>query len=1097
MCASTAMNWICPRCSQSNYSDRSHCSACLAPLTLKPPYEPAGERRVPTILFSDLVGFTGMSHHHDPETVGLVVREFKRRAKDIIERHGGQVTQFVGDEVMSLFGFPVAHDDDLVRCARTARALHEMVRKLSRDFVEPILRMPLTVHSGFATGVVVISTEPDTDKLGGKYPINGEAVNLAARIRSHAGPDSIWCCPTSHAGIRDYFEFEASPDVIVDKNLPPMTLYLLGAPTTVQRQFDVATRRGLTRWTGRDEELAELTSALDRLAEGTGHAVVVCGEAGVGKTRLAYEFGQLIPARHYATLAGYCQPSGNAGAYAPLVDALRGALGLEQGMAFDELHRYAVDRISKLDTALVHYLPHLLVLLNISSREHALSDRISDEVLLLEMQQALTLIFKSLARRNPTVVILDDWHWADHASREFLNGLLNEVHEIPLLLLILTRPQPGPAWSAGANVSMLSLDTLGQDQARAVLEFIIGASDMPDSLCDRIYERTGGNALFTEELGRSLLESGSVTVTAGQVSMTKPLDELKLPVFLQQVIQSRLDLLDTGSRETLKIASVIGRVFDKDVLTSVSPLPNTVAQGLAELLKRDLVHQMNSTAPIRYRFKHAVIQEVTYGTLLHLRRRELHAAVAAALESSPADQMVDIYETLGLHYGKAMVVDKAARYLGYAAQRSSQLYQIAQAMDQYLSAIRLMDSVDLTEDLQRMRIEFALALGRWVFIKPIPEVYEILMTSYQIARTLGNQRLLAHTALTLGNVSWLESRFEAAREHLLDGMQIAEQNGFSTIAAAAQCSYGHTMFYSADFPTGIAQLEKATKIMERGQNRGPISTANNCLALQYGFTGEFERAYALQQSIFDDAAAVGDRFIEQTARLWSSLGKSLQGDWQGALALCDAAIAIGYTTDTKYMEGYSRCSRAHARFMSTSERQDAIDEFAEGLALLERVGHKLAVSMYEAWFAEICALSGDRQRARVHAERALDCRARQEHTGEVVALRALAIAESLAKHPDWDQVDAWLAQALALAEQRMQRPDHAITCLRRGEMLARRGEQTAALDALEDAAQRFTDLKMGWWMRALETAREGIKCGYCGAESVPYLPPTTALTSGA
>lgn len=665
------MNCICPKCSQSNYSNRSHCSACLAPLTPQTHYEPAGERRVPTILFSDLVDFTGLSHRHDPETVRLVVREFKRRAKSIIEQHGGQVTQFVGDEVMSLFGFPVAHDDDIVRCARAARALHQMVHELSRDLVEPTLRMPLAVHSGFATGVVVVTTEQDADGLDGKFPINGEAVNLAARVRSHAGPDSIWCCPTSHAGIRDYFEFEASPDVVVDKNLPPMTLYQLGAPTTVQRQFDVATRRGLTRWTGRDEELAELTSALDRLAAGSGHALVVCGEAGVGKTRLAYEFGQLIPARHYTTLAGYCQPSGNTGAYAPLLDALRGALGLEQGMSVDELHRHAVDRISILDAALARYLPHLLVLLNIPSRQHALNDKLSDEVLLREMHQALTLVFKSLARLNPMVVILDDWHWADHASREFLDELLNEAHEIPLLLLILTRPQPGPAWSACANVSLLNLDTLAQGQARAVLEFVMGTSNVPDSLCDRIYQRTGGNVLFTEELGRSLLESGAVTVTAEQVSLTRPLDELQLPVFLQQVIQSRLDLLDSGSRETLKIASVIGRVFDKDLLTAVSPLPGTVAQGLAELLKRDLIHQMTSTAPIRYRFKHAVIQEVTYGSLLHLRRRQLHAAVAAALESSPADQIVDLYETLGFHYRKAMVVDKAARYLGYAAQRSS------------------------------------------------------------------------------------------------------------------------------------------------------------------------------------------------------------------------------------------------------------------------------------------------------------------------------------------------------------------------------------------------------------------------------------------
>lgn len=1084
----------CPKCSHANPGGQSHCSVCRAPIGSKTQRESTAELRTPTILFSDMSGFTKFLGGLDPEVVGEILEEVKRRAQQIIERNGGEVNQFVGDEIMSLFGYPVAHDDDPIRSARAARELHAMTREFSATLVEPIFKEPIRLHSGLATGEVMVRPS-NSDNIGGKYPIYGSAVNQAARLRSYAGADTIMCCPASYECIRDYFECEASSNVVLDESWPPMTVYRLGEPTTVQRQFDVATGRGLTRWAGREEELTELNSWLARLADGVGHAVVVCGEAGVGKTRLAYEFCQQIPLSRYATVAGYCHTSGSSGAYAPLVDALRGALGLDQALFFRELHRHAVGRISKLDAALLPYLPHLLFLLNIASQEFPLSNKISDEVLLLEMQQALRLIFKSLARHQPTVVILDDWHWADDASREFLDGLISEVHEVPLLFLILSRPQPGQAWRALTNVSLLALNTLEPDQARSVLEFVIGASGVPDSLCEHVYERTGGNALFTEEIGRSLLESGAVTVCTGQVSKNKPLDELKLPRLLQSVIQARLDMLDKASLETLKIASVIGRVFDEHVLTTVSSSPASVGPGLAELLKRDLVHQMTSTPPIRYRFKHAIIQEATYGTLLHVRRRELHAAVAAALEALPAEQIVDLYEILGFHYHKAMVVDKAARYLGYAAQRSSQLYQIARAMEQYLSAIRLMDSIDLTEDLQRMRIEFALALGRRAFIKPLPEVYEILLASHQIAATLGDQYLLAQTTLTLGNVSWLESRFEAAREHLRESMRIAEQNGLSTIAAAAQGSYGHTMFYSADFPTGIAQLENAAKIVEGGRNRVLTYNVNNYLALQYGLTGEFERADELQQLILDDTVGVGHRFIEQATRLWSSLGKSMRGDWQGALALCDAAIAIGYTTDSKYMEGYSHCSRAHARFMSSherDERDDALLEFAAALALLEQIGHKLSVSMYQAWFAESCALSGDIHRARLHANRALDCCMRQEYIGEVVALRALAIAESRARYPDWNQIDAWLAQALALAELRTLRPDHAITCLRRAEILAGKGEQDAAMIALNQAAQGFAALKMDWWLRALESTRERIKCGYRAAEMVPYLPAAFA-----
>ena len=1066
----------------------SHCRACSAPLPPKARAQALGERRIPTILFCDLVGYTEFTQRHDAEAVELVMDELKQRAQDIIERHGGQVTQFVGDEVMSLFGFPAAHDDDPVRCARAARELHEMVRELSLAWVEPTLQTPLRLHSGFATGEVV-AKKSVIDNLGGKYPVTGAAVNLAARLRSHATADSILCCPTSYARICDYFEFEALHAVELDGISMPVTLYRLGEPTAVQRQFDIATRRGLTRWTGRAEELAELGSWLGRVADGIGHAVVVRGEAGIGKTRLAYEFGKLIASNRYVTLAGYCQPSGNASSYAPLVEALRGALGLHERIPLEERHGHVVGRILALDSALIRYLPHLLFLLNIPSGEYALSDKSSDEILHVELQEALALIFRSLAKQSPTVVILDDWHWADNASREFLEGLVQHLHEIPLLFLVLTRPQSRLNWSADSNVSVLDLDTLTRDQARSVLAYVIGASNMSDDLCEIIYERTGGNALFTEEIGRALVESAAILVNEGHAVVTRPLNELRLPVFLQAVIQARLDMLDTASLETLKIASVVGRVFDLELLKAVSPLPHKVADALADLLGRDLVHQMTSSTPIRFRFKHAVIQEATYATLLHTQRRDLHAAVADSLESLYADRIVDLYETLAVHYREAKIMDKAARYLGHAAQRSSQLYQISQAMDQYLAAIRLTDDVELTDPLKRMRIEFALALGRRAFIKPMPEVYDILLRSYHLAQELGDQRLLAQAALTLGNVSWLESRFEAARLHLRDSMRIAEENGFATIGAAAQCSYGHTMFYTADFPAGIRQLERATKTVAGGQNRILIHNAHNYLALQYGITGEFERAYELQSSILDEVVGVGHRFVEQATRLWSGLGMSLKGDWQRALTLCDAAIAIGYTTDAKYMEGYSRCSRAHARYMSSSDRAGAVREFADGLALLDQVGHKLAVSMYEAWFAEICALSGDIQRARRHAHRSLECRIRQEHTGEVVALRALAMAEAGAENPQWDQTDALLAQALALAEQRAQRPDYAITCLRRGEILARRGEWDAALSALDAAAQRFSELKMEWWMRALETARKGIKRRHCAVEFVQYLPP--------
>ena len=251
-------------------------------------------------------------------------------------------------------------------------------------------------------------------------------------------------------------------------------------------------------------------------------------------------------------------------------------------------------------------------------------------------------------------------------------------------------------------------------------------------------------------------------------------------------------------------------------------------------------------------------------------------------------------------------------------------------------------------------------------------------------------------------------------------MQVAETNRFATLSAAAEGSFGHTMFYSADFPAGIRHLERAAQELVGGRNRVLTHNVRNYLALQYGFTGRFADACALQNAIVADAADIGNRFIEQATRLWCNLGKALQGDWRGAEALCSAALEIGDTTDAKYMSAYAHCSRGQARYFIGDERTRGRHEFADGLTELHGLGHQLAISMYEAWYAEICALSGEVEQARSHAQCALDCSAREEHVGEIAALRALAIAEASHAQADWGLVDRHLARALELAPQRWQ-----------------------------------------------------------------------------
>lgn len=1071
---------VCPVCYARLPADAGTCQACPALL------EAPGVRHTASVLFADLVDSVGFANSHDAEIVAYVKDEIAQRAKDILASHGGLLNQIVGDEFMGLFGYPEPHDDDAIRCVRAARALHVMVRELSDTLQGRLLHQSLRLHSGCATGKVVIKRS-SMNNVGGLYSVNGVAVNLAARARETAKPDELLCAPETYAAIADYFVC-SPPRPVWLKGLEehPVELARIEAPTAVQRRFDVAIRRGLTRWVGREQELEALDTRLRESFDGRGHCAVIRGEAGVGKTRLAHQFSARIQAERHVIAAGYCQADVNAPAFAPLLAALVEALQVDRESNLVDRRRAVETRVAALDPDLHAYLPHLLVLLKLESERHRLNAELPEEVLQAQFQEALSSVFRSLARQRPLLVILDDWQWADDASRRWLSAMLPTLHEVPLLFVVLTRPDQTLDWAPLANVTVLGLESLSLEQTHAVFCDVVGARELPAGLHQLLHEHTGGNALFIEEVARGMLEHGDLTLVGGRALLSRPLADLHLPLVVESVIESRIGLLPRATRDVLKAAAVIGRSFELDVLTRVAPEPEAVPDALTQLMDRDFIHQLSLDAPVGYRFKHVVTQRATYETLLKLKRIELHRQVATTLEALRGDRLHEHYEALAHHYREAGQVDEAVTYYGHAAERSSQLYQIPQAMHQYLEAIELIDSVPMNEGLKRQRIEFALALGRRAFIQPKPRVYALLRRSLYLAQELGETWLEAQAALTLGNVSWLESRFDAARLHLRAAMATAAEHRYTTLGAAAEGAYGHTLFYSADFPEGIAHLERAAAHLREGRNRVLSNNVDNYLALQYGFVGRFDEAYALQKAVVAHAVETGHRFIEQATRLWSSLGKALQGRWDDARALTEASLDVGDTTHARYMAAYAHCSRGQARFF-LGQTTDGLREFAHGLDALYDLGHLLSISMYEAWFAETCALTGDHERARAYAERALCCAERGEYVGEVAARRALALAEAARPRPDWAHADEQMTLALALAPRRWQWPDEAITHFRHAELLAHRGAEPAAREALARAAQGFRSLAMDdWWLRGVAWLETRLKRGYRSATFVPY-----------
>ena len=594
-----------------------------------------GERRQATILFSDLSGYTSMNERFDPEEVEAIMHRIKEEAVKIVEHHEGIVNQFVGDEVLALFGIPAAHEDDPVRAVRSAIEIHRLVRRISAD-VEDRTGTQLRMHTGISTGLIVTHTRDDRD---GRYGITGDAVNIGARLAGLAEVDDILVEPETHRLITPYFETETRKSASVRGKTHPLVSYRIIKESPVQTRFEAARMHGLTDFTGRENELTTLYACLEKTLSGKGQLVTVVGEAGLGKSRLTYEFRHSLNRSEITVLQGRCQSYGSSTPYFPHINAFRRGLNLDESDTPIQLHEKAVSNILSIHPSLEKYLPVFLHLLSIPSQDYPLPRDLHGRELTLAIQEALTASFIFSSKKQPMILILEDWHWVDDASEALLRHMISLISSHAFMLLVVYRPDyPGNmgSWSHHTPLRLNALDLLNCER---IIKSIWKVDLLPEGIVALIHDRTGGNPFFIEEISRALVEEGTVESKNGQALLTRSLKNLSLPNTVQAVIRARLDRLDLFSQESLRLASVIGREFERRILEQISASKENLAGALETLKFMELIQQTQVVPEAAYMFKHVITQEVTYETLLIQKRKELHTAVGRAMEELYKDRL--------------------------------------------------------------------------------------------------------------------------------------------------------------------------------------------------------------------------------------------------------------------------------------------------------------------------------------------------------------------------------------------------------------------------------------------------------------------------
>ena len=677
-----AVRDACPRCATPNPAGHRFCDGCgasLAPRRMAPPAIATpghladkirrgrgmleGERKLVTVLFADVVHSMELAEGVDAEEWHRVLDRFFQILAAGIHRFEGTINQFTGDGVMALFGAPIAHED---HARRACHAALDLIGALG-DYASTLATRGLAfaVRIGLNSGEVVLGRIGDDLRM--EYTALGHTVGLAARVEQMAAPGSVYVTEHTAHLVEGFFTLH-------DRGTPPMKgvsapvrIYELVGPGALRTRLDVSRRRGFSRLVGRESELAKLWRLLEDALAANGQVVGVVGDAGVGKSRVCFEFVERCRAQGIAVHEAHCPAHGATVPLLPIRELVRSCLGLagdDTDSGRDVCDRLAALGSSPTDASLV------LDLLGLpgDGAPASAADRAA------RLAALVAGLVRTLAAEQPLVLLLDDIHWIDGASEAVLREIAMAASGMRMLVVTNFRGGYDATWMEEAHCGRLPLTPLGPDASQALLAELLGADVSVAGLLEVIRERTGGNPFFIEEVVRALAASGTLAGRPGAYRLAAPVETLAIPATVQSLLGARIDRLGTDAKDVLQVASVIGKQFDEPLLRAVVTCGDrALAAALGILEEAELVHVVPGHAGSRYAFRHPLTQEVAYHGQLNDRRASLHATVATALERLMADRLGEHAALIAHHWQAAGMRYEAARWTQRAALKVSSI----------------------------------------------------------------------------------------------------------------------------------------------------------------------------------------------------------------------------------------------------------------------------------------------------------------------------------------------------------------------------------------------------------------------------------------
>jgi TOMM system kinase/cyclase fusion protein len=844
-----------------------------------------GERRHLTVMFCDLVDSTGLAQRLDAEAYRRVVQAYQARAGEAIARFEGHVAQYLGDGLLVYFGYPQAHEDDAERAVRAGRDILRDLRTLNTR-LEAEHGIRLAVRVGIHTGPVVVGEMGGGEKK--ETLALGDTPNVAARLEGFAEPDTVVISDATHRLVAG---------LVISEDLG--TPALKGIATPVRAHRVVQTLSGplaparLTPFVGRDEELGLLLGRFELAEERRGQAVWISGEAGIGKSRLVHRLHERLRERRHSWLECHCSPYTQGSAFRPVIELV------EQGLRLADVDD-PEEKISRLESALeladfelAEAMPLFTSLLSLRLPERYAPLAISPQLQRQKTLEALLAWLLALGEKQPVVLLVEDLHWADPSTLEYLGILIEQCATARVLALLTFRPNFEPPWPTRAHVLPIALARLSRRQAQELVTAATSQGALPDELVERIATRADGVPLFVEELAKGVVES--------DYDLTGSLAGLKIPETLQDSLMARLDRLG-DSKPVAQHAAAIGREFPYALLEAVAPLKEqALREGLGRLVEAELVYQRGLPPKATYTFKHALVQDVAYQSLLASQRRELHGRIADALEKCFPEHVDREPEVIARHCEGAGRTEQAIGYYRAAAERATQRWAQTEAIGHLGKAIELLGTLDATSERRDQELQLQIALGAAHFSvrgggDPGAE------RAYARARELcaeasdSPEQVRALVGLSLFHFS--RGDVHVSRELGEQALALAERLGEVYPRLVAHARLGVALLYLAD-PRSAEHLERASELYDPAAHR-PLAaawgqdwgiTARGFAALSVWGRGQLESAHRLMDETVALARS-GDPYSLAFALALAAAFHSLLRGRARALETAEEAIEI-------------------------------------------------------------------------------------------------------------------------------------------------------------------------------------------------------------